>query len=408
MKLAIMTHVNAGLDYFPHSKDFVIYELFTRYLSSFSTSSLKNDLENLDAVFYSDTQKVGLKEDDPYALVTVMEANPNDEQKCLDAFYDAIIKMQTVPMSDVDLMALKNNIKKDYTYAMQNSEYNGDMLGNSLRDNSLEYYLNYNQILDSITQEDILNFANKYFNLNRASIVVIHPTSVSESDIKRNYLNSKYSMANKVTGNSQISFGSIKNVLMADKNRLMTVDGIKENSATLITLVNSLFKYISKPNEGDVISSVIDAKKYCKTLFVGADVEQFYVICLSKGNMVKAVKSIQTGTSDEIAVQIRTITEFALESKCNRIIITHNHPFGSATMSDEDYSFTYSLICSCLLNSIDVVDHIIVGMDSVNSFAAQKLLNQLKNKAVKNINIPITSLKILSSYEEEYVIDDNK
>lgn len=202
-------------------------------------------------------------------------------------------------------------------------------------------------------------------------------------------------------------FGSIKNVLMADKNRLMTVDGIKENSATLITLVNSLFKYISKPNEGDVISSVLEAKKFCRNLFVGADVEQFYVICLSKGNMVKAVKSVQTGTSDEIAVQIRTITEFALESKCNRIIITHNHPFGSAAMSDEDYSFTYSLICSCLLNSIDVVDHIIVGMDSINSFASQKLLNQLKTKAIKNINIPISSMKILSSYEEEYIIDDN-
>ena len=200
-------------------------------------------------------------------------------------------------------------------------------------------------------------------------------------------------------------FGSVKDVLFADTEALTSVSGIKDNTATLIKLVNYLFRFISKPSDVNIISSVFDAKSYCESLFKGVDVEQFYVICLSKENMIKNVKLIQSGTSDEMQVEIRNITKLAIESKSNRLIITHNHPYGSATMSDEDCAFTYSLMCSSMLNGIDVVDHIIVGRDSVNSLASQNILKHLRIKAFKNVSIPIHVQQLLSSYEEEYIIN---
>ena len=200
-------------------------------------------------------------------------------------------------------------------------------------------------------------------------------------------------------------FGSVKNVLSADIETLMTVNGIKENSATLISLVNSLFRYIMTPATGTKLDSVTEATKYCNELFKGVDVEQFYVICLTKSSIVKSVRLIQSGTSDEVAIQMRSITEFAIESKCNRIIITHNHPYGRAVMSDEDCSFTFSLVCSCLLNSIDVLDHIIISPESGYSMAQEHVLKQLKEKAIKNVNLPVSILRLISSDEEEYILE---
>ena len=197
-------------------------------------------------------------------------------------------------------------------------------------------------------------------------------------------------------------FGSVKNVLSADINTLMTVSGIKENSATLISLVNSMFRYIMTPATGVVLDSVTASMNYCRDLFTGVDVEQFYVICLAKSSIIKSVRLIQSGTSDEIAIQLRSITEFALESKCNRIIVAHNHPYGKAIMSDEDCSFTFSLICSCLLNSIDVLDHIIVSPDDTCSIAQELIIKRLKDKAIRSLNIPTPILRLISSNEEEY------
>ena len=197
-------------------------------------------------------------------------------------------------------------------------------------------------------------------------------------------------------------FGSLRDVFDADYSSLTNVSGVKENTACLIKLVSGLVRQLQMPINGNYISSVSDAKEFCERLFANVEVEQFYIICLSKSNRVKNVKLLQSGSTDEIMVQIRNVTEFALDSKCNRIIVSHNHPCGYGRMSDEDCTFTYSLICSCILNSIDIVDHIIVGMDKTISLASQHILQKLKEKAVSTIHISHEKLMMLSNSSEEY------
>ena len=73
-------------------------------------------------------------------------------------------------------------------------------------------------------------------------------------------------------------------------------------------------------------------------------------------------------------------------------------------MSDEDCAFTYSLMCSCLLNSIDLLDHIIVGTDRTISLSEQQVTQRLKARATKQVQISEEKLKILSAASEPYII----
>lgn len=202
--------------------------------------------------------------------------------------------------------------------------------------------------------------------------------------------------------------GSLKDVLSADISRLVKIKGIKENSAILINLIGKLFTAISKPDKYTHISGIKNAKEFCSKLYVGVEVEQFYVICLTKSNRIQKYKLIKTGTTDEVSIQIRSITEFALECNCNRIIISHNHPGSIAQMSDEDCKFTYSLICSCLLNSIEIIDHIIVGIDRTVSMHSQKILDSLKEKAYDRLQLTKEKRTFLSSLSENYLLDDDE
>ena len=202
--------------------------------------------------------------------------------------------------------------------------------------------------------------------------------------------------------------GSLKDVLSADVSRLIKVKGIKENSAILINLIGKLFTAISKPDGYTHIGGIKKAKEFCKKLYVGVEVEQFYVICLTKANRIMKYKLIKTGTADEVSIQIRSITEFALECNCNRIIVSHNHPGSIGAMSDEDCKFTYSLLCSCLLNSIEVIDHIIVGMDRTISMHSQRMLDMLKEKAYDRLQLTKEKRTFLSSLSENYLRDDDE
>lgn len=200
-------------------------------------------------------------------------------------------------------------------------------------------------------------------------------------------------------------FGSIKNVLKADFNQLTKVNGIKENTATFITFVNDILNYCNMPDEHEHIGGVKDAIAHAKQCFYNVDVEQFYIFCLSKGNNIIKRVLVKTGTADEVSVQIRNLTQIAIETKCNKIIIAHNHPAGKAEMSDEDCAFTYSLICSCVLNSIDVVDHIIVGTDKAISLGARGIIQKLKSKAINTIQLPKDKRDFLSASSKDYIIE---
>lgn len=203
-------------------------------------------------------------------------------------------------------------------------------------------------------------------------------------------------------------FSSLKNVLSASHKDLMRVSGIKENSAILIKFMGSMLNYCSRPDSDDVINSSKKGKEFASKYFVNVDVEQFYVFCLTKSNRLKKAVLINTGTSGEVSVQIRNITQVAIENNCDRVIVAHNHPCGKAVMSDQDCKFTYSLICSCILNNIEILDHIIVGTDKTISLYEQGIIEQLKKRSTETIQISEEKRFFISEVTKSYIKSDEE
>lgn len=199
------------------------------------------------------------------------------------------------------------------------------------------------------------------------------------------------------------SFGSLSGVMSASYNELIKIDGIKENAATLVKFFGSMLNYNSRAEADNVITSSKSAKDYVTSYFKHIAVEQFYVFCLTKSNCVKKAFLINSGSTSEVNVEIRNITEKALETNCNRMIIAHNHPNGNAIMSAQDCRFTYSLICSCILNNIELLDHIIVGTNRTISLYEQGILARLKRKAIETIQVETDDKLFISENPEGYI-----
>ena len=66
-------------------------------------------------------------------------------------------------------------------------------------------------------------------------------------------------------------------------------------------------------------------------------------------------------------VTVKQILTEAVKMQAPKIIIVHNHPSGDPTPSTSDYLLTENIIKACDIFGIEMLDHIIIGMNRYRS-----------------------------------------
>jgi DNA repair protein RadC len=79
--------------------------------------------------------------------------------------------------------------------------------------------------------------------------------------------------------------------------------------------------------------------------------------------------SLFRGTIDSASVYPRVVVKEALRCNAAAVIFVHNHPSGNNEPSAADRAITAKLKAALALVDIRTLDHLIVGGDSVLSFA---------------------------------------
>lgn len=203
-------------------------------------------------------------------------------------------------------------------------------------------------------------------------------------------------------------FGSLKNVFDASIDNLLTIDGVGKNTALLIKLVPAIMhKYNLNSLKGiRELSNQILAKEFVSQIFKGVSNEEFYVICLNAKSEVIDMKDMSKGTANKVDVEIRKVTDYIIKHNCDRIIIAHNHPYGDPTPSNDDINMTHRIFNSCVLNDIDILDHIIYSPTGTYSFAEDGLMGTIKNTVLDLLRFQLNSdqYKKFSTSINEYVI----
>ncbi len=168
-------------------------------------------------------------------------------------------------------------------------------------------------------------------------------------------------------------FGSIKNVLEADKRQLCTVKGIGPNAAILITLVKDIQIRSEKCRNSNVkcLNDYSAAAAYFKNALACEQKEVLMLVSLDNANRIISSHILAKGDINHIDVNPREIMETVLLDNASRVIIAHNHPSGSPEPSARDIDFTLNL--RNILSSINVrlSDHIIVSSEQTLSMCAQ-------------------------------------
>lgn len=167
-------------------------------------------------------------------------------------------------------------------------------------------------------------------------------------------------------------FGSLSAVFEANYDDLISVDGIGDSAATLITLVPQLFRRYSvdKVDKIKTISDFDDAKAFLVPRFWGLKNERIGIICLDSQGRVNNFVFCSEGSLKLAQIDMRKVAQLALQNNADSIILAHNHPGGFASPSHNDVETTKMLINALGLINIRVADHIIVSDEDAFSMAS--------------------------------------
>lgn len=153
-------------------------------------------------------------------------------------------------------------------------------------------------------------------------------------------------------------------------NKLIKIKGIGKAKAATILASIELGRRVYKEKEN--LNIKLDSSKsiynYIKDDLAYKKQEFFYCLYLDTKKYLIEKKLLFIGTLNHASVHPREIFKHAYLLSAHSIICIHNHPTGDVLPSKEDLLFTKNLVEIGKINSINVIDHIIIGNNNYYSF----------------------------------------
>jgi DNA repair protein RadC len=121
--------------------------------------------------------------------------------------------------------------------------------------------------------------------------------------------------------------------------------------------------------EADCLSTPDVVRDFLRLQLADRPHEVFGCVFLDSQNRVLAVQEMFRGTLTQTSVYPREVVKEALALNAACVILFHNHPSGVATPSRSDEHLTQTLKQALALVDVRVLDHLIVTLSMVLSFA---------------------------------------
>jgi DNA repair protein RadC len=151
-------------------------------------------------------------------------------------------------------------------------------------------------------------------------------------------------------------------------------DGVSLEATTNEVMNGARRKLRRKFRKGKAIRSPSDTEEFMIAELATEPHEIFCCLYLSNRHHVIAFDRAFHGTIDGTSMYPRVIVKRALELNSAAVIFAHQHPSGIAEPSQADERITQRLKSALELVDIRVLDHLVIGGDTVVSLASRGLL----------------------------------
>ncbi|KQT31577.1 MULTISPECIES: DNA repair protein RadC [unclassified Methylophilus] len=171
-------------------------------------------------------------------------------------------------------------------------------------------------------------------------------------------------------------FKSLNGIFSASMDEVQQVHGMGESKYCQLQAVLEMSKRAlgETLQQVDSFSSPAQVKAYLQLQLSHLLREVFGILFLDAQNRLIAYETLFEGSLMQTSVYPREVVKRALELNAAAVILSHNHPGGSASPSRADQQLTQTLKESLNLVDVKVLDHVIVAGQDTFSFSERGLI----------------------------------
>lgn len=173
-------------------------------------------------------------------------------------------------------------------------------------------------------------------------------------------------------------FGSLDKLMGASHAEIVQTGIIGERAATTLCYIKDFAGMLPHSDcSGKLLNNVNAIKGYCIGLAGYKKTETVFALLLDETMTLVNYIEIASGTAYSVNYDLRPIANAAVRSRCNKVVIVHNHPNGSALASEADIASTRHSFSVLRDIGIELVDHIIVSKMEASSMRQSGFLPDL-------------------------------
>lgn len=148
-------------------------------------SIVSKALEPYSVEVEASTERLRTQPNDNMFVSLNYTTTEENSEIALKSIFDKIANFE--PPNQEDMETLKTSLKMMYEKRYEDTEKLNYLIGGSSLNGGIEGCVDAINVIDSLTADDLTDAVHKYYNLNKASIAVIHPETVTAQNLSDNY-----------------------------------------------------------------------------------------------------------------------------------------------------------------------------------------------------------------------------
>lgn len=329
-------------------KENIAFDIARAYLGS-SFSNLGKNLKEYNSYPYIASEKISTNPNNPQMIYLATSCTEKNSEKALKSIFNSISSQKPISQRELDI--IKQNLLKSHNDYLEYSSNVNDSVGRAILDGNIEYFTKYDDFVKNTTVEDVNNAFNKYFDLNKTAVILVHPKNNNISfkgTNKRLPINNENISEYKLNNNFDVGLYKTKNSNI-DYNIMLKADTPYNKKAGVVELLNEIYSMGTKSYDEDAWNKYMEENNF--NISIGCSKYGISVNCDSiydkRSNVYKYAKNLLY--SPNITQENLEIAKSRLKDYLSRQQDSANRLYNNFEASNNPYEFTEEEI----LNTID-------------------------------------------------------
>lgn len=237
------------------TREKIYISALSRLLSMSPTSRIDKNIKKYNAGSWIEKEKISTNPKDGTVVMLISECVDENSEDILKTIFTEIANIANNPPTDDEMQIIKKKMLYSYSNTFEKSFATNNLIGTSILENNEDYINSFEQIVKSMTAEDLVNTAKKYLDINKASVTVVHPDTVSAETIQNNYKkvsNVSFTGAKK----EAINLSEVKEYNMANNYKVVTSNSKTDNVTAIFQMYTDSY-YPAKPSVSIILDGLL-------------------------------------------------------------------------------------------------------------------------------------------------------